>query len=664
MIRKILVANRGEIAVRVMRACAELGIQTVAVYSESDVDALHVQIADEAVCIGPSTASESYLNIPVVLEAASRSGADAVHPGYGFLSENAHFADACLVAGLTFIGPPASAIRAMADKAAAKRLMEQAGVPVVPGYHAVAAEDAVLTREAERIGYPLLVKASGGGGGRGMRVVTDAADLPEALASARREALSGFGDDHLLLERYLPNPRHIEVQVLFDSRGNGVVLGERECSLQRRHQKVVEEAPAPHLTSELRRDLHEAARRAAAAIGYVNAGTVEFLVAGDEFFFLEMNTRLQVEHGVTELVTGIDIVQQQIAIADGKPLPFEQADIHVRGHAIESRLYAEDPNVGSRPSPGQLLLFEPPHGPGIRNDIGVYQGGEVSQFYDALFAKLLVYGADRDQAIARLSVALENYVVAGVATNIPLLEFIAGHPAFAAGETSTQLLEDVILPAFLAESRAVPCDVLLAAAGVETLTESARVESATAITNPWRIVGARGSTLAERTYRYEVDEETFEVMVAQTAAGSWKVRVGNEERVVEWRRAPHDRLIVTSERRVDRFAVAPTETGISVVWHGRSYGLRYKARPGRTTRSRSGTTAANESLGLTAPMPAVVIKVAVHEGDEVRAGQTVMLLEAMKMEHRIVAVIAGTVSKVHHQEGDRVTQGAVLMEIA
>jgi len=662
MIRKILIANRGEIAVRVIRACSELGIQTVAVYSDSDIDALHVQTADEAICIGPPTATQSYLNVPVILEAARRSGADAVHPGYGFLSENAQFADACLLAGLTFIGPPASAIRAMADKAAAKRLMEQAGVPVVPGYHAAAAEDAVLAREAERIGYPLLVKASGGGGGRGMRVVTNAEDLPEALASARREALSGFGDDRLLLERYLPNPRHIEVQVLFDSHGNGVVLGERECSLQRRHQKVVEEAPAPCLAPELRRDLHEAASRAAAAIGYVNAGTVEFLVAGNEFFFLEMNTRLQVEHGVTELVTGIDLVQQQIAIADGKPLPFGQADIHVRGHAIESRLYAEDPHLGFRPSPGRLLLFEPPHGPGIRNDLGVYQGGDVSQYYDPLIAKLLVYGADRPQAIERMRRALESYVVAGVATNIPLLEFIATHPAFVAGETSTQVLEEVILPAFLAESRVIPCEVLLAAGGLETLTESARGGPA-AIGNPWRIVGARGGTLTERVFIYEVEGETAEVRVAQNSAGSWKVRVRDEERIVEWRRVPNDRLIVIDDRKVEQFAVAPTERGISVAWRGRSYDLRYKSRPGRTTRTRSGAPAAGESLGLTAPMPAVVIKVVVHEGEEVRAGQTVMLLEAMKMEHRIVAVIAGTVGKVHHQEGDRVAQGAVLMEI-
>ena len=442
MFNKILIANRGEIAIRVMRACRELGILTVAVYSDADKNALHVQHADEAIHIGPATPRESYLHVERILEAAKRTNADAIHPGYGFLSENAAFAAAVTAAGLSFIGPSADSIRAMGDKAESKIRMKQAGVPTVPGYEGLESEED-FKRAANEIGYPVLVKAAAGGGGKGMRVVNQEKELSDAIESARREALNAFGDKRLLIEKYLANAHHIEFQVLGDRHGNLVHLFERECSVQRRHQKIIEETPSPLLTPEVREQMGAAAITAAKAVNYYNAGTVEFIFDPDisSFYFLEMNTRLQVEHPITELVTGIDLVLWQIRVAAGEPFPFTQSDFLQRGHAIECRVYAEDPASGFLPSTGKLLQYIEPRGPGIRLDSGFLPGDEVTHFYDPLLAKLIVHAENREAAMQRMQAALREFIVHGVVTNIDFLQAVLSHPDFAAGKVSTRWVE-------------------------------------------------------------------------------------------------------------------------------------------------------------------------------------------------------------------------------
>ncbi len=685
-IRKVLIANRGEIAVRIARACHELGKEVVAVYSDADSAALHVQVADAAVRIGPSPAAASYLNIEAILEAAHRSGADAVHPGYGFLSENPEFAEACAAAGLTFIGPSPEAMRAMGDKSAAKRLAEQAGVPVVPGYHGEDSRRERLVQEAARIGYPLLVKAAAGGGGRGMRVVAEPGALEEALAGAEREAAAAFGDSRLLLERYLTHARHIEVQLLGDRTGRILVLGERECSLQRRHQKVVEEAPAPGLDEAIRRDMFTAAARLAQAIGYRNAGTVEFILAADAFYFLEMNTRLQVEHGVTELITGLDIVHLQLAIAEGRTieeckaqsakfnvppasptLHFEPGTLNVElvephGHAMECRVYAEDPSNGFLPSPGKLLLFEAPQGPGVRNDLGVYQGAEVSPYYDPQLAKLLVYAQDRAAALRRLERALREYVVAGVATNLPLLRAIAACAEFQRGAVSTRFLEASLLPRFMGtRSDAVPDEVVAAAAGFELLSVADGVARAPA--NPWLAAGRlRGG---ERAFRYRSGEREYQVsagrVLAPNGEQAWRVRSGSTEAVVRWQLARPDVLVAMADGAVQVFHCARQRESVTVVWRGESYRLA-KPGPARLDPAVAGGGPADQR-GLAAPMPSVVARVLVAAGDAVGARQTLVVLTAMKMEHLIQAPAAGTVRRVCFREGESVPEGAVLIEL-
>ena len=442
MFKKILIANRGEIAIRIMRACRELGIQTVAVYSDADQNALHVQQADEAIQIGPAAPKESYLHMDRIIEAARHTNADAIHPGYGFLSENASFAGKVAAAHLTFIGPSADSIRLMGDKAESKMRMKEAGVPTVPGAERLESEGD-FRNAAKEVGYPILVKAAAGGGGKGMRVVSDESDLREAIESARREALNAFGDERLLIEKYINNAHHVEFQVLGDQQGNLIHLFERECSVQRRHQKIIEETPSPLLTPELREQMGEAAVAAAQAVGYYNAGTVEFILDPDtlQFYFLEMNTRLQVEHPVTELVTGLDLVHWQIRVAAGERFPFIQAQFTQRGHAIECRVYAEDPSNGFLPSTGKLLQYLEPHGPGIRVDSGFTIGNEVTHFYDPLLAKLIVYAENRDAAIQRMSAALKEFVVHGVITNIDFLQAVLSHPDFAKGQVTTRWVE-------------------------------------------------------------------------------------------------------------------------------------------------------------------------------------------------------------------------------
>lgn len=441
LFEKILIANRGEIAVRLIRACHELGIAAVAVYSEADRAALHVLKADEAYAIGPSPAAESYLNIEHILETAKRCGADAIHPGYGFLSENAGFARACRDAGIKFIGPSPESIELMGSKTRARQQMQKAGVPFVPGTSSGVKSLAEACEVASQIGYPIMLKAAAGGGGKGMRLVAGEAEMASALDSARSEAQRAFGDDEVYLEKAITNPRHIEMQILADEHGNCVHLGERECSIQRRHQKVLEESPSPAIKPEMRRRMGETAVRAAQAAGYANAGTIEFLADADgNFYFLEMNTRLQVEHPVTELVAGVDLVHLQIRIAAVEKLPFRQEDVCLRGHAIECRVYAEDPENNFFPSPGMITLLNEPAGPGIRVDSGIYQGWNVPVEYDPLLAKLIVHGEDREQAIARLKRAVEEYVVGGVKTNLPLFQRILSGPEFVAGRTDTGYL--------------------------------------------------------------------------------------------------------------------------------------------------------------------------------------------------------------------------------
>ncbi len=469
MFTKVLVANRGEIAVRVIRACHEMGITAVAVFSEADSDSLHARLADEAVFIGPAPPAESYLRGDRLIEVARQMGCEAVHPGYGFLSEAPAFARQVCEAGLVFIGPPAEAIRAMGVKTEARAIMAAAGVPVVPGFQSDTASDADFLREAERIGLPVMVKAAGGGGGKGIRVVHDLADLPDALAAARREAGHAFGDSTVFLEKYIEDGRHIEVQVLADGHGGIVHLFERECSVQRRHQKIIEESPSPFVTPDLRHRMGMAAVEAARAVGYVNAGTVEFIVDRDgNFYFLEMNTRLQVEHPVTELVTGVDLVKLQIRIAAGEPLPFRQENLAQRGHAIECRIYAEDPTGGFLPAIGPVLRTVEPAGPGVRVDAGVVSGDQVTIHYDPMIAKLIVLAENRADAIRKMDWALARYVILGLTTNLPFLRDVIRHPVFAAGEATTHFIDD-----HMAEWQAplppLPDEALVAAALGELL---------------------------------------------------------------------------------------------------------------------------------------------------------------------------------------------------
>ncbi len=491
MIQKVLIANRGEIAMRVINACQEMGILTVAIYSDVDEGALHVNTADEAYPLGDPTPSESYLNIPKILDIAKMSGADAIHPGYGFLSEREEFAEACVKAGLIFIGPSAEVIHGMGDKIEAKRTMKKAGVPVIPGF--TGEEDETIQQACERIGFPVLIKATAGGGGKGMKVVNASEELDNAVASARREAMSSFGNDRLLLEKYLESPRHIEFQILADEHGKILHLFERECSIQRRHQKVIEESPSVAIDDDLRKRMGDAAILAAKTIGYTNAGTVEFMVDENKnFYFLEMNTRLQVEHAITEMTTGIDIVKWQLRIASGEPLTLEQDDIHQRGHAIECRIYAEDPEQGFMPSTGKLKAVDIPQGINIRHDTGVKEGAEITPHYDPMLAKLIVTGERREDAIRKMEWALSNYITLGVTTNVPFLRAIITHEAFAKGDIDTHFIDTHFKDWMMVAD--LPFEVLIAAA-LDDMKHSGMVEEggqsdeAQDAHSPWKSAG-------------------------------------------------------------------------------------------------------------------------------------------------------------------------------
>ena len=637
----VLVANRGEIACRVMRTAKALGLSTVAVHSATDRDARHCREADICVDLGGSKAADSYLRIDKIISAAKASGAQAIHPGYGFLSENADFARAIEAAGLIFLGPPASAIDAMGSKSAAKALMEVAGVPLVPGYHGEAQDLETFRLAADRIGYPVLLKATAGGGGKGMKVVEDVSQLAEALASAQREALSSFGDARMLVEKYVLKPRHVEIQIFADQHGNCLYLNERDCSIQRRHQKVVEEAPAPGLSAEQRQAMGEAAVKAAQTIGYVGAGTVEFLLdARGEFFFMEMNTRLQVEHPVTEAITGLDLVAWQIRVARGEALPITQAQVPLRGHAIEVRLYAEDPSHDFLPQTGRLEVYrESAAGPGRRVDSGVSEGDEVSPFYDPMLGKLIAWGEDREQARLRLLAMLDEFAIGGLKTNLSFLRRIIGHPAFAAAELDTGFIpryQEELLPA----AQPLPTAFWSAAAQAFHQSQPPQVRGDDTA-SPWSANNGFRSGLPART------------LLALNCNGEQQVihLSGNTATLRD------EHLVIEQDGvRRQHLAIRRADT-LYLRWDAELHGVRLHDPIAAVGASHVAQG------GLTAPMNGSIVRVLVEVGQTVEAGAQLVVLEAMKMEHSLRAPHGGVIKALFCLEGEMVSEGSALVEL-
>jgi 3-methylcrotonyl-CoA carboxylase alpha subunit len=679
MFKKILIANRGEIACRVAATARRMGIKTVAVYSDADAQAKHVQVCDEAVHIGASAPKDSYLRWERILQAAKDTGAQAVHPGYGFLSENEDFAKACAAAGLVFIGPPASAILAMGLKAESKQLMEKAGVPLVPGYHAADQDPALLQREADRIGYPALIKASAGGGGKGMRVVNSSAEFADALASCKREAINSFGDDAVLIEKYVQRPRHIEIQVFGDTHGNCVYLFERDCSVQRRHQKVLEEAPAPGMTEALRKQMGEAAVAAAKAVNYVGAGTVEFIVeqtAYDKpesmkFFFMEMNTRLQVEHPVTEAITGLDLVEWQLRVASGEPLPLQQSDLRIHGHAIEARICAENPDNNFLPATGTLAVyrkpacssFEIPNASGIgaevRIDDGVRESDSISPFYDSMVAKLIVHGDTREQALARLDEALSQTCIVGLTTNVQFLRHIIRTDSFATAKLDTALIQREEKALFAQE----PLGLALTAASVVADTlhreEALKGRDPFSSRDGWRTYG-----VATRNFGFVFHGAPYETVLTYAHDGSLQLCVADADGDVTGTlayREDGDALHISFAGHTARVQVFHETQGHDDVAH--------VFAPQGATRITVVDALAHagevqEAGGrLTAPMPGKVVSFAVAAGDKVKAGQPLAVMEAMKMEHTIAAPADGEVLELLYAPGDQVAEGEELLKL-
>jgi 3-methylcrotonyl-CoA carboxylase alpha subunit len=646
---KLLIANRGEIAVRIIRACRELGTKTVAVYSEADEGAMHRRLADEAYFIGPAPAPGSYLNVERLVEVIEASGADAAHPGYGFLAESASFARAVEEAGATWVGPPPEAMETMGFKVRAKQIARNADVPTVPGYDGSDESEERLAAEAQRMGYPVLVKASAGGGGRGMRAVARPRDLLEAVRGAKREAKAAFGDDAVFLEKFIERPRHVEVQIIGDNHGTVVHLYERECSVQRRHQKVIEESPSPALDPELRGSMCAAAVRLAKEAGYRNVGTVEFLLDGEDFYFLEVNARLQVEHPVTEMVTGFDLVQLQLAVAAGEPLPVSQENVALSGSSIEARLYAE--GESGLPAGGRLLHFSPPEGPGIRNDIGVESGDEVSVHYDPMISKLIVFARNREIAVRRLGRALEDYTILGVPTNLPLLRRIAEHPAFVAGETTTDFLEKHQLAEPPVEIP-VPTEAILLAAAGELV--SVRENSEPFAAKPWRHLGSV-------RLRYRTGGSEHQVEAERLGSNAFRLRLEGGESIVEVLAFREGEIHATLDDNPIRVGFALDGLEVRLSLHGTAYEL---SKPHPPSVDATGVSAAEvAAAGPSAPMPGTVVKVLVEEGEKVEEGQLLLVLEAMKMEQPVAAPRAGRVASLPYGEGALVPGGAVLAEI-
>jgi 3-methylcrotonyl-CoA carboxylase alpha subunit len=659
MLRTLLIANRGEIACRIARTARRMGIATVAVYSAADAEALHVKTADRAVLIGPAPARDSYLNITRIIAAARLGGVDAIHPGYGFLSENPDFAEACAQAGIVFVGPPPSAMRAMGSKSAAKKLMESSGVPLLPGYHGERQDAAFLADQAKRIGFPLMIKAVSGGGGRGMRVVSGAAEFGVALEAARQEAASAFGDDRVLLERYLTHPRHIEMQVFADRHGNVAHLFERDCSVQRRHQKVIEEAPAPGLDSDRRAAMGRAAIAAARAVGYIGAGTVEFVANTDGFFFLEMNTRLQVEHPVTEMITGFDLVEWQLRVAAGEPLPVGQDAIRIDGHAIEARIYAEDPARDFAPSIGRLALFRTPEpSANIRTDTGFATDDEVSVHYDAMLAKLICRGTTRDEALQTLRRALADTDVVGVASNLDLLGRIAAHPAFATGGVDTGFIarhgETLLTP-----QHEPPIEVLAAAALCVLIDEAeTAAKLATSSADPHSPWHSRDHWWSNATFERELpfiaDGVSMPVKLRGDGIG-WQLTIGGQRIAAKATRTRDGRMAM---------ALDDVRELVSVMHVGDTVTVRHNGETWRLQLPDPMASAAEEDDAggrLVAPIPGQVTQVVAEPGMEVTRGQIMVVLEAMKTVFRLAAPADGVVATVSCQAGDSVVEGQVLV---
>ncbi|WP_374436913.1 acetyl-CoA carboxylase biotin carboxylase subunit [Inhella sp.] len=662
MFKKILIANRGEIACRVAATARRMGIQTVAVYSEADARAQHVLACDEAVLIGGPAPRDSYLQWERILAAAKATGAQAIHPGYGFLSENEGFAQACAEAGVVFIGPPASAILAMGLKAESKRLMEAAKVPLVPGYHGADQDPALLKREADRIGYPVLIKASAGGGGKGMRAVMNGDEFDAALASCKREAINSFGDDAVLIERYVQKPRHIEIQVFGDTQGDCVYLFERDCSVQRRHQKVLEEAPAPGMTEQRRREMGEAAVAAAKAVGYVGAGTVEFIAEQDgRFYFMEMNTRLQVEHPVTEAITGLDLVEWQLRVAAGQPLPLKQDELRIHGHAIEARICAENPEAGFLPATGALdVLRWPAHASfsraDVRVDTGVVEGDAISPYYDSMVAKLIVWGEDRAQALARLDAALAQTHIVGLQTNVAFLRRCAATQSFAHADLDTGLIERE--RAALFGQPGLPLDVAAAAVVAHTLATEAASQDA----DPWsRRDGFRLTGDAVRGFDLELDGQHHAVQLRRLHRGGMQLVVGGESIAFAVdSSSPERHTLLLGEGLALR--------RISVHTYARGEQVTVFAPQGSATLTEIDVIAhAGEGGGaagrLTAPMPGKLVALHVKPGDTVKAGQALAVMEAMKMEHTLNSPRDGKVAELLYAVGDQLSDGAELLRL-
>ncbi|CAM8664458.1 COG4770 Acetyl/propionyl-CoA carboxylase, alpha subunit [Oxalobacteraceae bacterium] len=657
MFKKILIANRGEIACRVAATARRMGIQSVAVYSDADAHARHVAFCDEAIAIGPAAASESYLNIDRVIAAAKQSGAEAIHPGYGFLSENEAFAAACEKAGLVFIGPPASAIRAMGSKSAAKSLMEKAQVPLVPGYHGDNQDPVFLQGQADRIGYPVLLKASAGGGGKGMRVVTRAEDFADALSSCQREAKNSFGDERVLVEKYLTRPRHIEIQIFADTQGNCVSLFERDCSVQRRHQKVLEEAPAPGMSAERRQAMSAAAIAAAKAVSYVGAGTVEFIANQDgSFYFMEMNTRLQVEHPVTEMITGTDLVEWQLRVAAGERLPQLQHELTISGHAIEARIYAENPEKGFLPSTGKLDYLHMPEAVqftqgALRIDAGVEQGDVISPFYDPMIAKLIVHGKDRAEALARMAHALATFQVVGPATNVAFLGRLITSEPFVSADLDTGLIErhhDSLFP----EPKTLPLSVLALAAVSLVASASPSNGEPWAQLSGWRMNGTYRRSLAfaseagAQPIQLSYRRDALWLTAGESAVALQDISVSQAAVQVRMDGLQLQGHVV---RKQDTFHVFHAGHHWQILW--------------RDPIAHAGEGEADEGR-LTAPMPGKIIALLVSTGERVAKGAPLLIMEAMKMEHTINAPGDGTVSELLYAVGDQVDEGAQLLSLS
>lgn len=649
--RTLLIANRGEIAARVIRTARAMGLRTVAVYSEADRDAMHVALADEAVLLGPARAHDSYLNVERLIDAARKTGAEAVHPGYGFLSENAEFAQACLDAGLVFVGPTAEMMTAMGSKSGSKALMEKAGVPLVPGYHGEAQDDATLSKAADKIGFPILVKASAGGGGRGMRIVRSAAELAPAIVSAKREAKAAFGDDRMLIEKYVDNPRHIEVQIIGDSHGNLLSLFERECTLQRRHQKVIEEAPSPTLNAAQRETVCAAARKAARAVNYVGAGTIEFVSDGKDVFFIEMNTRLQVEHPVTELITGIDLVAWQLRVAFGEMLPLKQDEIKLNGHAVEARVYAENPTRNFMPSVGRISTWRlPAEAGGLRIDAGYREGDTVSPYYDAMLAKMIAWAPTRDVAIDRLNRGLEDSDVRGIVTNIPFLSALITHPKVRANAIDTGFIERELAAL---TSGAPPPGELEVCAAVAAIVNDERQAAQGQATSPWQTFGWMPVGRRQRSFAFRVGHGPEQKISLNYGSGPSTLLIG--ERELAFTVAPKDGGFDLTLDGV-KSSVAAVIDGHELYLRTRNgrFGLHWVDPFGGESEEHVGEDK------IVAPLPGTVVAVLAEEGAKLEKGAPILTLEVMKMEQTLRAPYAGVLTSIKCKVGDIVQEGVEL----